>query len=106
MEGGKIFIESEDREDFLTRVAVLVEKKGLAVYAWALMPNHFRLLVRTIKTPLSHCMRKLTSGYAGYFNRKHRLFRARIPKSVLCEEESYYTSSVASPNPSVWAQTG
>lgn len=87
-----IFLDDVDREDFLSRLERLVEKKALVVYAWALMPNHFHLLVRSTLTPLSRAMRSLMTGYAGYFNRKHErvghLFQNRF-KSVLCEEETY-----------------
>jgi putative transposase len=97
IEGRALFSGREDREDFLDRVQKLVEKESLVVYAWALMPNHFHLLVRTTKVPLSHVMRKLMSGYAGYFNRKHRrvghVFSNRF-KSILCEEESYFLELV------------
>jgi putative transposase len=87
-----IFLRKEDQEDFLARLEKLVKAKGFLVYAWALMPNHFHLLVRSTVTPLSHTMRSLMTGYAGYFNRTHRrtghLFQNRF-KSVLCEEEPY-----------------
>jgi REP element-mobilizing transposase RayT len=92
-----IFAGDEDRDDFLARLETLVKKESLFVYAWALMPNHFHLLVRTTKTPLSHAMRKLMSGYAGYFNRHHRraghVFQNRF-KSILCEEEPYFLEMV------------
>lgn len=87
-----LFIDGLDREDFLSRIERLVEKKALVVYAWALMPNHFHLLMRSTLVPLSRTMRSLMTGYAGYFNRKHQrvghLFQNRF-KSVLCEEDSY-----------------
>ena len=92
-----IFVGGEDRDDFLARLEKLVKQESLFVYAWALMPNHFHLLVRTTKTPLSHVMRKLMSGYAGYFNRHHRraghVFQNRF-KSILCEEETYFLELV------------
>ncbi|MBK8575831.1 MAG: transposase [Elusimicrobia bacterium] len=93
----KIFSGSEDREEFLARLGKVVEKESLLVYAWALMPNHFHLLMRTTKTPLSHVMRKLLSGYAGYFNRRYgragHLFQNRF-KSVLCEDDPYFLELV------------
>ncbi|MFQ5668122.1 MAG: transposase [Candidatus Binatia bacterium] len=60
--------------------------------AWALLPNHFHLLLRTTAVPLSDLMRCLNTGYAGCFNRRHRrsgyLFYNRF-KSILVEEEPY-----------------
>jgi hypothetical protein len=56
------------------------------------MPNHFHLLIRTGKRSLSELMRKLLTGYAIYFNRRHKrsgyLYQNRY-KSILCQEEAY-----------------
>jgi putative transposase len=97
IERRKIFRDEHDREDFLRRLAGLSEKGAWIIYAWSLMPNHFHLLVRTGKQPLSRNMRVLMSGYAGYFNRRHRrhghLFQNRY-KSIVCEEETYFLELV------------
>ena len=47
IEGTKIFRRPEDREDFLTRVGTLCDEGAWRVYAWALLENHFHLLVRS-----------------------------------------------------------
>jgi len=97
IERRKIFRGDADREDFVGRLAGLAEKGAWLVYAWALMPNHFHLLVRTGKQPLSRNMRSLMSGYAGYFNRRHKrhghVFQNRY-KSIVCEEETYFLELV------------
>jgi REP element-mobilizing transposase RayT len=84
--------DDADRRDFLGRVAALVEGGALTVYAWALLPNHAHLLVRTRARPLARTMRSLLTGYAGAFNRRHQrtghLFQNRY-KSVVVEEEPY-----------------
>jgi hypothetical protein len=49
-----IFRGNHDREDFIRRISELSLKKSWIVYAWALMPNHFQLLILTGKNPLSH----------------------------------------------------
>ena len=81
-----------DREDFLARLAELCESEYLILYAWALMDNHFHLLVRTGRQSLSSNMRKLLTGYVVNFNRRHKryghLFQNRY-KSIVCEEEPY-----------------
>ena len=60
--------------------------------AWALLPNHFHLLLRTGAAPLSDLMRALNTGYAVGFNRRHRrsgyVFQNRF-KSFLVEAEPY-----------------
>ena len=84
--------DDADRADFVRRVAALVEVGALMVYAWALLPNHAHLLVRTRARPLARGMRSFLTGYAGAFNRRHQraghLFQNRY-KSVVVEEEPY-----------------
>jgi putative transposase len=87
-----IFRNEADRRDFLVRVAALSEAGAWLVYAWALMPSHFHLLVRTAKDPLSASMRKLLTGYVVNFNLRHKrlghLFQNRY-RSILCEDEPF-----------------
>lgn len=92
IEKTKIFINDEDREDFVSRLAELAEKKSMEIYAWALLPNHFHLLCKTKNRPLASSMRKLLTGYVVNFNRRHKrqghLFQNRY-KSIVCQEENY-----------------
>jgi len=92
LERRPIFRNDADRADFVRRLAALVNATGLTVYAWALLPNHAHLLVRTEQRPLARCMRALLTGYAGAFNRRHKrvghLFQNRY-KSIVVEEEPY-----------------
>ena len=92
IEGKKIFRNDRDREDFLRRLGELCESGALVIYAWALMPNHFHLLVRSGNRPLALSMRKLLTGYAINFNLRYRrrghLFQNRY-KSIVCEEDPY-----------------
>jgi REP element-mobilizing transposase RayT len=87
-----IFRDDADRADFVRRLAALAEQGAVTVYAWALLPNHAHLLVRTGTRPLARSMRRILTGYAGAFNRRHRraghLFQNRY-KSIVVEEESY-----------------
>lgn len=87
-----IFQNDRDREDFLARLKAVCATTGLQVLAWALLPNHAHLLLRTGTRPLARAMRSLLTGYAGAFNRRHRrvghLFQNRY-KSILVEEEPY-----------------
>jgi putative transposase len=92
IDGLKIFIDREDREDFIIRLKDLCENKAISIYAWALMDNHFHLLIRTGNMSLSGCMRKLLTGYVVNYNRRHKryghLFQNRY-KSILCEDDPY-----------------
>ena len=92
-----IFVDDRDRDEFVRRLSDLALEGKLIVYAWSLIPNHFHLLVRTGKISLSRSMRSLLTGYAGYFNRRHRhhghVFQNRF-KSIICEEEPYFLKLV------------
>ena len=92
IERRKIFLNDNDRKSFLERFASILEETQRQCYAWALIPNHFHLLLRTGPTPLSNVMRRLMTGYAVTFNKRHKraghLFQNRY-KSVICEETPY-----------------
>jgi REP element-mobilizing transposase RayT len=92
IEKRKIFDDDEDMEFFLRRLSLILEETKTACYAWALIPNHFHLLLRTGASPVSTVMRRLLTGYAQYYNKRHNrhghLFQNRY-KSILCEEEAY-----------------
>ena len=92
IERRKIFKDDKDRKSFLGRLALILEETQTQCYAWALIPNHFHLLMRTGPTPLSKVMRRLMTGYAVTFNKRHKrsghLFQNRY-KSIVCEEDPY-----------------
>ena len=92
LERRPIFRDDADRRDFCARLGRLVDTTALSVYAWALLPNHAHLLLRTGQRPLARCMRSLLTGYAGAFNRRHKrvghLFQNRY-KSIVVEEDPY-----------------
>ena len=87
-----IFTDDTERQRFLTRLSKLLSDTGVHCYAWALLSNHFHLLVMPTAAPLSFFMRRLLTGYAVEFNRRHHrsghLFQNRY-KSIVCEEEPY-----------------
>ena len=92
IERRKLFRNDKDRKSFLDRLSDILEETQTQCYAWALIPNHFHLLLRTGPTPLSKVMRRLMTGYAVTFNKRHKrsghLFQNRY-KSVVCEEDPY-----------------
>lgn len=92
IERRKIFDDDADRNNFLQRLAIILKETSTPCYGWALIPNHFHLLLRTGTVPISTVMRRLLTGYAVNFNRRHRrsghLFQNRF-KSILCQEDLY-----------------
>ena len=65
IERTNIFRTDRDRDDFLNRLADLCLDGNLIVYAWALLPNHFHLLARTGRQPISKSMRRLLTWCRG-----------------------------------------
>jgi putative transposase len=88
----RIYRDDSDRQDFLSRLGQILRETRTTCYAWALMPNHFHLLLRTGDVPISTVMKRLLTGYAVRFNWRHRrcghLFQNRY-KSILCQEDAY-----------------
>ncbi|NTU58637.1 MAG: hypothetical protein HGB00_06930 [Chlorobiaceae bacterium] len=98
IESGAIFLDDLDRAEFVRRLRELAKATGTTFYAFAMMTNHVHLLLKSGKTGLSTFMRRLLSGYAQYYNRRHlrvgHLFQNRY-RSVICEEDAYFTQLVA-----------
>jgi len=87
-----IFRDDADRRRFLQSFAKLLVQTDTECLAWSLMTNHFHLLLRPRKSHLAPFMRRLLTGYAIYFNLRHKrsghLFQNRY-KSMVCEEDAY-----------------
>lgn len=92
IEQKEIFKDDRDRNNFLDRLGDILTDTKTICYAWALIPNHFHLLLRTGSAPIATVMRRLLTGYAVSHNRRHRryghLFQNRY-KSILCQEDVY-----------------
>ncbi|MBN2107152.1 MAG: transposase [Deltaproteobacteria bacterium] len=92
IEKKSIFRSSADKDWFVQRLGLLLQASSTSCYAWVLMKNHVHLLVRTGDVSLATFMRRLLTGYAGYFNRRYnrhgQLFQNRY-KSIICQEDVY-----------------
>ena len=92
IERKEIFKDDIDRNNFVHRLGIILAETKTPCFAWALIPNHFHLLLKTANVPIATIMRRLLTGYAVSFNRRHRrhghLFQNRY-KSILCQEDLY-----------------
>jgi REP element-mobilizing transposase RayT len=92
IEQSTIFHDDDDRHNFLDRLQTLLVETETECLAWALIPNHFHLLLYPRRSELSRFMRCLLTGYAVTFNHRHgrsgHLFQNRY-KSIVCEENKY-----------------
>ncbi|NTV02591.1 MAG: hypothetical protein HGB04_07380 [Chlorobiaceae bacterium] len=98
IEQGMIVRDDDDRQELLGRMGELAKGSKTSIYAFALMTNHLHILLKSGPLGLATYMRRLLSGYAQYFNRRHNrvghLFQNRY-KSIICEEEAYFEKLVA-----------
>jgi putative transposase len=72
IERKRIFREDQDRRDFLDRLGNILLETKTPCYAWALLPNHVHLLLRSGQIPLATVMGRLLTGYAVAFNHRYR----------------------------------
>lgn len=97
IEGRRTFRDDADRVNFRDRLARIVTDTNTICFAWALMPDHAHLLLRTGDGSLAMVMRRLLTGYAITHNRRHGrhgpVFLDRY-RSVLCQEERYLVELV------------
>src|SRR4030042_2783496 len=92
IERANIFWDDKDRDYFLSRVGEIAKATGTQILALVLMDNHVHLLLFSGSAGLPKFMRRLLTGYAVWFNRRHEraghLFQNRY-KSIICEENQY-----------------
>jgi putative transposase len=97
IERRRIFDDDADRDNFIDRLSMLLPESRTSCYAWAFMPNHAHFLVRSGPAGISALMRRLLTGYAVSYNKRHRrhgqLFQNRY-KSIICEQDPYFQELV------------
>jgi REP element-mobilizing transposase RayT len=72
VERGRIVADREDRQAFVTRRGEVAAATGTTIYAWALLPNHAHLLLRSGAQGLPRLMRRFLTGCALAYNRRHK----------------------------------
>lgn len=87
-----IYLDDEDRKNYLDVLQDVCERFNWVIHAYCLMSNHYHLLIETPDSNLSKGMRQLNGVYTQRFNRKHNrvghVFQGRY-KAILVQKESY-----------------
>ena len=65
IERRRIFSDDQDRDNFIERLSDIVTETEAFCFAWALIPNHSHILLRTGQTPLATVMRSAEGGLSG-----------------------------------------
>jgi len=71
LNGMRIFADDRDRQHFLELLGSMVERYRVELHAFALMSNHYHLIVRTPDGNLSRCIQWLNQSFAAWFNVRH-----------------------------------
>src|SRR2546423_3306345 len=87
-----IFRDNADHELFLKLFGMAVERFAWIVLTYAMMTNHFHIVIQLTQTTLSKGLQWLNGCYSQAFNRRHgcvgHLFQDR-PDAPLIDSESY-----------------
>lgn len=93
----RIFRDDRDREELLRLLAELAHDRALVVYAWALMPNHFHLLVGMGQLSLGSAMDSLLAGYGASLDHRQGRVEQLFEKpyaSIACEAGRHFIELV------------
>lgn len=97
IEKRRIVNDKKDRENLVSRMGEIATETETKIFAWSLMSNHMHVLLRSSSVGLPKFMRRLLTGYAIVYNRRHsrhgHLFQNRY-KSIICEEDVYFRQLV------------
>ena len=92
-----IFFSDSDYKMFMEVLKEAVQMFCLEIHAFALMPNHYHILIRTPLGNISRAMRHINGVYTQKINNKYKkegsLFRGRY-KSILINKEEYFLELV------------
>jgi len=87
-----IFLNDQDRMQWLEVLGQVCERFNWVCHAWCQMSNHYHLLIETPEANLAQGMRQLNGVYTQYFNRNHKrvghVFQGRY-KAIIVERDSY-----------------
>ena len=87
-----IYLDDEDRRNWLAVLSQACERHNWRIYAYCQMTNHYHIVVETLEGNLSKGMRHLNGVYTQNFNRRHNrvghVFQGRF-KGILVEKETY-----------------
>jgi REP element-mobilizing transposase RayT len=87
-----IYLDDDDREQWLDVFQQVCERFNWICHAWCQMTNHYHIVVETVEANLSQGMRQLNGVYTQNMNRKHgrvgHVFQGRY-KAILVEKDSY-----------------
>lgn len=96
--GEPMFSEATLAQAFVSLMESFLSGDGHLVYAWAVLPNHYHVVLRSSAVPLARTFGRIQSGFGRYRNRvlgsKGPTWQSRY-KAKLVGDESYLMQLVA-----------
>jgi len=93
-----IFPEEEGYIAFINLLGELPGRFRVRIHGFALMPNHFHLMVESVRGNLSQAMQYLQSRYSAWLNHRHEwdgsLYKGRFKNRVV-EDDIYWLHLLA-----------
>lgn len=90
--GRDIFMDDQDRSAFMEDLVRIARESGADLLGYCLLRDRFHVAIRVGLIALALIMKRLLTGYAKAFNRRHgrtgHLFQARY-RATLCRDEEY-----------------
>ncbi len=90
--GEAVFADPNEAIEFIEIIRDVTKRDGWTIFAWAVMSNHFHLVVRTSSVPLSRGMHAVQNRFSRGFNRRYRrtgsLWQSRY-KANFVSKQSY-----------------
>jgi REP element-mobilizing transposase RayT len=87
--------DNDDVTAFLSSLRLTCARYGWRVFAWCIMPNHYHLVLETMRPTLAHGMRRHNSTYAQWFNERHgrvgHVFQGRYKSFVVATDRYLLT---------------
>jgi REP element-mobilizing transposase RayT len=71
VERRRVFLDPADAHEFLRLLRTAVEVLELEMHALCLMPNHYHLVVESLRDALSRAMHRVNGVYAETFNARY-----------------------------------
>jgi REP element-mobilizing transposase RayT len=69
----RLFRDKQDYTRFLNNLTYALKRSGCVLWAFALMSNHYHLVLRGSSAQLTSCMRRLNMMYSRYHNKRYAL---------------------------------
>ena len=92
-----VFIDNQDKGKLLKIIFKKKKDELFLLYAYCIMNNHAHFVLKELKESISNSMKKITTSYAIYFNKKHNrvghVFQDRFRSEVI-KDDAYLLSAI------------